>query len=201
MIGRIQMIKSKITTIANKIANKVESKNNDYGNAFEKGYNKYGWYEYLVVLNHKLNRIEALTIHRKSQKVKDESLEDTISDIVGYSLQMLRILNGMKNNEVNSMKKIVYIAGPITGIDNYKTNFNNAVLKLKMIDNNIEVINPALIELHESATREDYMKVCYAMLDMANNIYMLPGWEKSKGAKLEYEYALKNGIQIFNAKE
>lgn len=75
------------------IVTKVEQKDNDYGSAFAKGVEEFGWYEYLVALGHKYRRIKALTIENKEQQVKDESVKDTITDIIGYSLQMLSVLD------------------------------------------------------------------------------------------------------------
>ena len=62
------------------------------------------------------------------------------------------------------------------------------------------VINPALINsnMQEDTTYEEYMKMSFAMLDIAEHIYMLKGWEKSCGANREYGYALaKNKIIMF----
>jgi len=54
-----------------------------------------------------------------------------------------------------------------------------------------ETINPALVNasLPESTTYWEYMKMDYTMLDIADAIYMMTGWEKSKGACIEYGYA------------
>ena len=91
----------------------------------------------------------------------------------------------------------VYISGGITGIENYSQIFKRKQEELEELG--YEVLNPALLGLlmPTSATWKEYMALCIPMLKMCDCIYMLNGWEKSKGAKKEYNYALKRGINIF----
>lgn len=86
--------KSKINKIAEDIATLVNSKNNDYDNSFEKLFDKYGYISYLIRINDKISRLESLTINNKKPQVKEESIKDTLMDIVGYTLLMLNILEG-----------------------------------------------------------------------------------------------------------
>lgn len=94
------------------------------------------------------------------------------------------------------MRKI-YISGAITGVDNYLEHFNNAEKFLKF--NNFEVINPARVmdELPKSTSYEEYMDMSICMLKMCDTIYMLNGWENSKGANREYGFALGNNYDIW----
>ena len=50
--------------------------------------------------------------------------------------------------------------------------------------------------LPEDTTYDEYMAMSFAMLDMCDCVFMLDGWEKSKGAKMEFERAVKNGLNI-----
>lgn len=40
------------------------------------------------------------------------------------------------------------------------------------------------------ATYEEYMAMCFPMIDMCDAIFMLDGWRDSRGANREYGYAL-----------
>ena len=85
-----------------------------------------------------------------------------------------------------------YIAGPITGIENYKKNFEKVEKTLK--EQNCIVLNPAV--LPRGLTQEEYMRICIPMLNICDTIYMLEGWEKSVGAKIEHSLAVQAGKPI-----
>lgn len=90
----------------------------------------------------------------------------------------------------------IYISGPITGTTGYMRRFEwtEAIWK----DLGAEVVNPAKINsyLPETTTHSEYMVTSIAMLKICDTIYMLQGWEHSKGARQEYRYARRHGYQI-----
>lgn len=95
------------------------------------------------------------------------------------------------------MKLRIYISGAITGTDDFMERFKKAEDFLK--EKGHSVLNPAHANSYmpEDATYEEYMKICFALLDMADAIYMLDGWEESCGANREYGYALARDMIVF----
>lgn len=103
------------------------------------------------------------------------------------------------------MKKI-YIAGPMTGCPQFNVEaFKQAERALKGFG--YEVLNPATAHGHnleimsgdEALPPEELAKVIRTDLDMlqsADRIYMLFGWEKSTGARAEHAVATWMDIEI-----
>lgn len=84
----------------------------------------------------------------------------------------------------------VYISGAITGIKNYKEQFDKAQKELEK--QGFEVINPTLFDkaMPQKTTYEEFMNLDLFLLDMCEAIYMLENWNESCGANREYGYAL-----------
>lgn len=90
----------------------------------------------------------------------------------------------------------IYISGPITGTEDYRRRFAKAENALRAAGH--EVINPTRVnaELPEGTTYQEYMKMSMCMLDMCDTVFLMDGWEKSRGCNAETAYALKKGITI-----
>jgi hypothetical protein len=65
-----------------------EDKNKDYGDSFGKLRKKFGNIAILVRLGDKLERAERLMLSGE-QRVKDESIEDTLRDLANYAIMEL----------------------------------------------------------------------------------------------------------------
>ena len=91
----------------------------------------------------------------------------------------------------------IYISGPITGTSDYMERFNNAQKYLESKGHS--VVNPALVNsnLPKDTSYDDYMKMSFCMLDMCDAIYMLNGYDKSAGSKLELARARKLHIDVY----
>ena len=83
----------------------------------------------------------------------------------------------------------IYIAGKITGEPNYKETFK--IVENDLLEAGHTVLNPSILPL--GFEHEEYMHICYAMIDVCDSVYMLSNWKDSKGAKLEQNYALDQG--------
>lgn len=91
----------------------------------------------------------------------------------------------------------IYIAGKITGEPNYKEKFDIAATSLE--EQGHIVLNPA--ELPEGMLTADYMRICFAMIDTADAIYLLNGWYSSIDAFIERDYAMYTGKSILTEGE
>lgn len=91
--------------------------------------------------------------------------------------------------------KRIYISGPITGKENFKSCFADA--EKELISEGCEVINPArLNDALPQLPYGAYMAACLALLPYASAIYMLKGWEQSDGAKMELRFAASLKLEI-----
>lgn len=81
---------------------------------------------------------------------------------------------------------IVYIAGKITGDENYKSKFEKAQKKLEK--RGFIVLSPAV--LPEGMKKEKYMPICLAMIEAADMVILLNDWNRSQGAIVEHNFAI-----------
>lgn len=86
----------------------------------------------------------------------------------------------------------IYIAGKMTGLPEHnRPAFNKKADELR--EQGFRVLNPASIG---DLPYEMYWPINKAMIDGADAIYMLDGWEDSKGARKELFYAIKHLLFI-----
>ena len=104
----------------------------------------------------------------------------------------------------------VYIAGPMSGMPMLNQNaFHEAEKNLKRSNLFREIINPAKLDTSQdieeqeqhALTDKEYRKNAIArdlsLLVECDSIYMLSGWENSKGAQVEHALANYLGLTIF----
>lgn len=89
-------------------------------------------------------------------------------------------------------KTVVYIAGPITKEQDYKAKFDKAEKILKQ--KGYSVFNPSVFPL--GMEYESYIRICKVIIAEVDVIYMLTGWRKSEGAKIEHNHARQLGKEI-----
>lgn len=91
---------------------------------------------------------------------------------------------------------IIYISGKITGTADYMERFAQAEKRLKVLGH--KTINPAKKNKgNDGKEWAWYMRRCIKWLCGADAIYMLRGWRKSPGARLEHQIAVALGMSVF----
>lgn len=94
----------------------------------------------------------------------------------------------------------IYLAGPITGTDDYMSRFNAVETRLRYAGH--KVINPAkkCLILGSDQPHDVYMKHVLPFLLECDGIYLMDGWENSEGCKLEKSVADACGIPVVEVK-
>lgn len=94
----------------------------------------------------------------------------------------------LRGNEDNGkfFEQMDYLAGKITGDANYKEKFREAAERFTAAG--YTVLNPA--DLPEGMEKEDYMRMCLAMMFTADAVAFLPDWQESLGATIEHKLAV-----------
>ena len=92
----------------------------------------------------------------------------------------------------------VYISGPIAHYDlsERKTAFAKTALYLKCSE--YDTVNPFDNGIHDDAPWQEHMKADMKLLLECKYIYMMPGWQLSKGCKLELDVATSCDIETIN---
>jgi hypothetical protein len=90
------------------------------------------------------------------------------------------------------MNERVYISGPMTGLPamNYPA-FNDEALRLRDLGYTVE--NPA--ENPEQSSWCAYMRVAIRQMLTCDQVAMLPGWKRSRGALIEHWIAVALGMR------
>lgn len=92
----------------------------------------------------------------------------------------------------------IYIAGPMTGLPDFNFpafNFEAALLR----NQGLHVENPAEHGTVDGAEWADYLRYDIGRLATCGAIYLLKGWENSKGAQLEVHIARTLGMEVMYA--
>ena len=91
----------------------------------------------------------------------------------------------------------LYISGPITGTSDAKERFEAAALRISRMGN--IPINPEPIGrlVMPKAGGLEYMTIDLLVLEFTDAIYMLRGWEDSRGARMELMKAKAHNMPVF----
>lgn len=101
----------------------------------------------------------------------------------------------------NKSEITVYISGPISGTSDYPARFSKAVFMLLEAGYK-RIINPAQMDgAMIGADQEDFLDISLKLVDKADILAMLPGWENSMGCNREVGFATAKGKQIMSLEE
>ena len=126
-----------------------------------------------------------------------DPVEKSVDLIKRYAL--LAYLSNCKCLGSDIKGKRVYLSGPITNTKNYKGLFMFAE-ELAALGDAEQIYNPAA-QIPASSSWEHAMAQCLSEITSYDTIVMLPGWNDSRGARLELDVALACGIHAVNLSE
>ena len=98
-------------------------------------------------------------------------------------------------NATKGMNKL-YLSGPMTGVENFNHDlFNKVAAEFRMVG--FEVCSPSeFFDGDKTREREEYMREAFKYLLEADTVVILPGWEQSKGARIEITVAQELGLNL-----
>ena len=100
-------------------------------------------------------------------------------------------------------KKLIYISGKYGGKEENKIDMECAIRYFREYEGCVgrEYISPitAFSFLYNETEYLEGLDCCLTLLDKCDKIYMLPGWEDSTGACIEFGYAKASGKEIYFA--
>lgn len=95
----------------------------------------------------------------------------------------------------------IYIAGPISGTDDYFERFiaaNTAIIRKGHEAVNPVFINRIIPTVGDTAiSYSQTLNICKALVGACDAIYMMPGWQKSNGARQEHDEAVDKGLKFY----
>jgi hypothetical protein len=156
-------------------------------------------------------------MNNEIEKPKIESILIKIKELCSFPkdliVQPIEICNDAPNQPENcerygaclkcpyhaKRKTKIYISGKITGIEEEAAHIFESASSLLQIQG-YEIINPMTLPHNHDKSWESYMREDLKALLDCDSIYMLNGWNDSKGANLEYHIAISLGLEVIYEK-
>ena len=105
--------------------------------------------------------------------------------------------NSWKTNEPRPR---IYVSGPMCGVEEYQGRFWAFADAIDRCGG-YAVVNPAGFAVKDSSNtdlldRDDWLAIDLKVLEKCDAIFMMPGWRRSEGARMEYEQAKELELTI-----
>ncbi|MFX2607044.1 DUF4406 domain-containing protein [Enterobacter mori] len=101
----------------------------------------------------------------------------------------------MKDNTVIADALRIMIAGPMTGYEDFNRPLFNQVAD-ELRERGFIVYNPAI--LPDGWSHDEYLAVTLGWVDEVDGLFMLDGWEHSKGALREFDRMMRRCIPVLH---
>lgn len=95
----------------------------------------------------------------------------------------------------------VYAAGKITGLPRSAVLEKFEKAKTLLESQGHEVFVPCVLPDYPDVSREDYLHICFAIIDICDAVFFLDDWHDSPGAIAELKHAAKKGKAILWQKD
>ncbi len=96
---------------------------------------------------------------------------------------------------MTSRSNLVYLSGPMMGLPEFNYPAFHAKAR-ELREAGLSVVNPAEFGAQDDMKWPDYLRRdIRALMDCAA-IWMMPGWSRSKGARLEHHIACELGMVV-----
>lgn len=86
----------------------------------------------------------------------------------------------------------IYLSGPISGLPPTEVHEKFAAAEQYFKDQGIETVNPLKNGLPASAPWREHMLRDLELLSECDTVYMMKGWKRSKGARVEFATAVES---------
>lgn len=90
----------------------------------------------------------------------------------------------------------IYVAGKISGLPRNEVEAKFEQARKRLVENGHSVFVPTVLPDYADVPHSDYLRICYAMIDVCDAVYVLKDWKDSNGARLELNYAKCNGKEV-----
>ncbi len=134
---------------------------------------------------------------RKSMNEADKAYEKALAEEKSEG----NATDEAPEEEGQKRKAKIYVAGPVSKVrpEVYEKQFSTVKAELEKAGH--EVINPIVDIPHEDTNNWGLtIMECLPYVAQCDCIALLPGWQKSNGAQIEYHYAVGLGLQVLQVR-